>query len=553
VPNPSKQTNPLDYPRYVKGIRPALAESLPQYVDDELEKLAGSIDNMAVAADKKVDEKVGPVSSRIDTVESNFLNGLTNANARITTEETARANADEAMASRVTTVEASFNTGLSNANARITTEETARANADGAIATRITNVEADYNNKVNATNARVTTEETARANADSALASRTTTLEASVNDANTGLAKAHARVTDEASARATADTALANRATTLEATVNDANTGLAKAHARVTDEAAARATADSALANRTTTLEASVNDPTTGLSNAHARVTSEATARADRDTALASDISTVSTTVNGHTTTINNHATSINGLSARQGVRLDANGYITGYVQNNNGSQGDFIVTADIFKVVKPGQVPKELFAVDSITNEIRLGLPVKFGSVGAPEMGGAAMGEAAMTYNDSGVSVNSTSTWVDIASVSLTPKHGKPLKVDFNTFALCTNAASTRLRLRVVRADGTSIYGGSNGSEVRINDEGTALCIRAVAGSEANSAQTFRLQGIKSVNTENVSFGQRVAYVEELSRVNFQSFSITTSDGSGPTSGTGGGGGTYDPNVSSV
>src|SRR5690348_11067887 len=49
--NPSNQTNPLDYPKYVRGLRPALPESLGNYVETELEKLQNSMENLAVAAD----------------------------------------------------------------------------------------------------------------------------------------------------------------------------------------------------------------------------------------------------------------------------------------------------------------------------------------------------------------------------------------------------------------------------------------------------------------------------------------------------------------------
>ncbi|API58525.1 hypothetical protein BSL82_03720 [Tardibacter chloracetimidivorans] len=77
--NPSQTTNPLDYPRYVRGIRPTMPESLGQYVDDELEKLQNSFDNMAVAADSS-------------------------AAARVTEEAIVRADADSALAASVTTV-----------------------------------------------------------------------------------------------------------------------------------------------------------------------------------------------------------------------------------------------------------------------------------------------------------------------------------------------------------------------------------------------------------------------------------------------------------------
>lgn len=228
--NPSKNTNPLDYPAYVRGLRPALPESLGQYVDDELEKLQNAFDNAAYAADK-------------------------------------------------------------NAEARVAAETYARIEGDAAVAGLVTDVESK------------------------------------INDPDTGLAKAHSRITEEASARASADSALASRTSTLEAAVNHADTGLAKAHARITDEAVARANADSALATRATNLES---------------------------------------TVGSHTASISTLQSSVDGLKLRYSVTLNSNGHITGFTQNNDGTTGEFVVVADRFKVVSPGQTPRMMFQVDS-------------------------------------------------------------------------------------------------------------------------------------------------------------------------------------------
>lgn len=417
--NPSKNVNPLDYPRYVRGIRPALPESLPTYVEDELEKIQNSVDNLAYEADENSTAKVSTetitritedeaLASRIDTVEATFTTEDAALSARITTEETARVNADSALATRTTTLETNVNhvsTGLSAAHARVTTEESARASADSALASRTTTLETNVNHAttgLSAAHSRVSTEETARADGDSALATRTTTLETNVNHATTGLSAAHSRVTTEETARANGDSALSTRTTTLESSVNHASTGLSAAHSRITTEESARASGDGALTTRVDTVEATANaknrtfwqttaptaqavgdlwfdtddnnkpyrwNGTSWELAADARIaantasiTTEQTARADADTALASDISTVSTTVDGHTSTINTHATSINGLNARYGVSLNVNGHVSGFSQNNSGTTSDFIIAADKFQIVAPsggaGQAP---------------------------------------------------------------------------------------------------------------------------------------------------------------------------------------------------
>lgn len=86
-----------------------------------------------------------------------------------------------------------------------------------------------------------------------------------------------------------------------------------------------------------------------------ASIAAEQTARVSGDNALASSISTLTTAVNGNTATVTQLSSSVNGLSARYGVSLDVNGFVTGFVQNNDGQTGTFAILADSFSVVSPG------------------------------------------------------------------------------------------------------------------------------------------------------------------------------------------------------
>jgi hypothetical protein len=75
---------------------------------------------------------------------------------------------------------------------------------------------------------------------------------------------------------------------------------------------------------------------------------------ADRTTALSSKITTVSAKAeDAHT---------------KYGVKLNSNGYITGFEQNNNGTTGTFKILADEFKIIDPaasaGSAGVEVFAV---------------------------------------------------------------------------------------------------------------------------------------------------------------------------------------------
>lgn len=90
------------------------------------------------------------------------------------------------------------------------------------------------------------------------------------------------------------------------------------------------------------------------VGEAEASLATESIVRATADTALSAQVSTLNTQVGNNTATLVTFGESLDGLEARQGVRLDVNGRITGYVQNNDGAQGNFIVVADNFKVVDP-------------------------------------------------------------------------------------------------------------------------------------------------------------------------------------------------------
>lgn len=57
--------------------------------------------------------------------------------------------------------------------------------------------------------------------------------------------------------------------------------------------------------------------------------------------------------------TVSQSFQSINGLFARAAVRLDVNGYVSGWEANNNGSQGNFVINADNFEIRKPAGGPR--------------------------------------------------------------------------------------------------------------------------------------------------------------------------------------------------
>lgn len=160
------------------------------------------------------------------------------------------------------------------ASARMSTEETVRADENQALAQQVTTLEAEFDQNA----AQVQQTLTALATADSTLAARVDTLEAEVGD---GI---QAAIADEALVRATADAALASRVTTLETSVGDG------VEAAIQQEATARADADSALAQQITSLSASVDNQFASLSTKYST-------KAYADGAVARAVTTA--TVNG--------------------------------------------------------------------------------------------------------------------------------------------------------------------------------------------------------------------------------------------------------------
>jgi len=134
-----------------------------------------------------------------------------------------------------------------------------------------------------------------------------------------------------------------------------------------------RQTADTALAEQITTVLAQVG------TNA-AQVQSQLTAIATDITAQADLIQTVSTAVDGQTAQVTVLSQSINGIEAKFGVAVSANGEVLGLVQLDVGAVAGstFTVVADNFRVSKPGTsggaaVP--VFAIQTVGGVAKLAL----------------------------------------------------------------------------------------------------------------------------------------------------------------------------------
>jgi hypothetical protein len=261
----------------------------------------------------------------------------------------------ESMATRLSALAAADSANA----ASIVTEQNARIAADSAEVTARTTLAATLRSE---TAAAIATEQEARADAVSAEAAARTQLAATVGQ-NT------AAITSEASTRASADAVFTGLFTLLGAK-NAAGTAF------VLDDSKVQLSNGTALGTRLSGIDAAINGNS-------ASITNEITARVNGDNANASAITSLQSTVNGHTASITTLQSTTNGLNAKYGVALDVNGYITGFVQNNNGTSGTFAILADKFAIVTPGQNPTVPFEVSN-GNVYVNGQRITPGSIGA-------------------------------------------------------------------------------------------------------------------------------------------------------------------------
>lgn len=123
-----------------------------------------------------------------------------------------------------------------------------------------------------------------------------------------------------------------------------------------TESLTAEAIIQNALDNADEKQERRYNNATI-VRNEEARKTeyeSLANARQTLQTSLGSDIASVQVDANSAITKANSAQADANTALVKYGVKLDVNGYVTGFAQNNNGTTGSFYIRADEFAIIDP-------------------------------------------------------------------------------------------------------------------------------------------------------------------------------------------------------
>lgn len=209
---------------------------------------------------------------------------------------------------------------------------------------------------------------------DMALASQILTIAAMLGDPdNPGEGTVYAALVSERTARVTADEALAQNIDALSAVIGDPwNPDEGTIYAAIRDERTVRVSSDEALAQNISALAATIGDPADPApGTVYAAVVEEREARVTADSALASNITTLQTKMEGNTASVQQAMSSISGIKADWGVKVDVNGRVGGLKLIGGPTSTDMVFNVDTFIIQTPqGGVPP--FMVGTVDGRTR-------------------------------------------------------------------------------------------------------------------------------------------------------------------------------------
>jgi hypothetical protein len=222
---------------------------------------------------------------------------------------------------------------------------------------------------------------------DEALASQILTISAILGDPDDpGEDTVFAALAEEKTARAREDEALAQNILALSVVVGDPwDPDEGTVWAGIREEQRVRAAADTALAEDVSMLSAAIGDPENPADGTvYAAVRDETQARVAADSAVASNVNTLQTIVNGNTNSVQILNTSINGIKGKVAVKIDTNGYITGWELIGGADSGSMVLHVDNFMVGRPGATNKYPFVIGVVDGVQRISMDNAFIQDGA-------------------------------------------------------------------------------------------------------------------------------------------------------------------------
>jgi trimeric autotransporter adhesin len=307
-------------------------------------------------------------------------------NATLINDYYTKTDTDSAISSATTNLVS--NTDLTNAlgsyatNATLTTNYYTRTDTDSAISSATTNLVSNTSLTSTlsnyATNATLINDYYTRTDTDSAISTATTNLVSNTSLTSTLSNYAtNATLINNYYTRTDTDSAISTATTNLVSNTDLTNTlGSYATNATLINNYYTRTDTDSAISTATTGL-ASTTYVNTALGDyaTNATLTNNYYTQTDTDSAISTAVSTLSSTVGNNTAAIQLAAQSINGLEAQYTVKIDNNGYVTGFglasTLVNSTPFSEFIVRADRFAISSPGQVEVVPFVVTTSTTTL--------------------------------------------------------------------------------------------------------------------------------------------------------------------------------------
>lgn len=236
------------------------------------------------------------------------------------------------------------------------------------------------------------------------------------------------------------------------------------------------------------TLSQSFNGILSRLGTAEAGITSNATAIANETSARATAVSGVIARLGQAESSITTLQQADTALGAKYGVALNVNGYVTGFIQNNNGTSGSFVVVANRFAVVDPNGgapiVPFEvsggalraplIIAGDVYANTITANKIVDL-SVGTSKIADNAVTNGASAFSPGYVSISAGSSGT-LQSVGLSTAGGRvqiALSYYLNPMTFAHNNGSSQLDLITINVyrNGGLIQQVKGGVAAKLNE----------------------------------------------------------------------------------
>lgn len=213
---------------------------------------------------------------------------------------------------------------------------------------------------------------------DSALSAMASTLR---SEMTSGAGTSEAWVTNYAYSKSQVDSSEAAQFNTLTANyrayANDArDVAISTSTANYTNYAYSKASSDSALSAMATQLRTEFTD-NNGASIAW--VQSYTYSKSEADGAIASYNQTLVSRVGNAETAIQTQIQTTDGLKGQYTVKIDNNGYVTGYGLASSYVNGvptsAFVVNAARFAIVAPGQTPKYMFRVANVAGQTTIAM----------------------------------------------------------------------------------------------------------------------------------------------------------------------------------